>query len=33
MPDPNVRDLLLRKVDEIPARTAELLDEVKRATG
>jgi uncharacterized small protein (DUF1192 family) len=33
MPDPNVRDLLLRKVDEITARTAELLDEVKRVTG
>jgi hypothetical protein len=26
MPDPNVRDLLLGKVDEITARMAELLD-------
>jgi len=32
MPDPNVRDLLLGKVDEITARMAELLDEVKRVT-
>jgi hypothetical protein len=32
MPDPNVRDLLLRKVDEITACMAELLDEVKRVT-
>jgi vacuolar-type H+-ATPase subunit D/Vma8 len=32
MPDPNVRDLLLRKVDEIMARMAELLGEVRRVT-
>jgi uncharacterized small protein (DUF1192 family) len=32
MPDPNVRDLLLGKVDEITARMAELLDEVERVT-
>jgi hypothetical protein len=32
MPDPNVRDLLLRKVDEITARMAELLEEVRTVT-
>jgi uncharacterized small protein (DUF1192 family) len=29
MPDPNVRDLLLARVDEITGRMAELLEEVR----
>jgi vacuolar-type H+-ATPase subunit D/Vma8 len=32
MPDPNVRDLLLRKVDEITARIVELIAEVREVT-
>jgi hypothetical protein len=32
MPDPNVRDLLLARVDEIVARIAELIAEVREVT-
>jgi hypothetical protein len=32
MPDPNVRDLLLPKIDELVARMASLLDEIRAAT-
>ena len=33
MPDPTVRDLLLAKVDELTAKHAELLDEVRAVAG
>jgi hypothetical protein len=32
MPDPNVRDLLLARVDEITAKMTELIAEVRVAT-
>jgi hypothetical protein len=32
MPEPNVRDLLLARVDEITARVSELLAEVREVT-
>jgi hypothetical protein len=32
MPDPNVRDLLLARVDEITARMTELIAEVREVT-
>ena len=32
MPDPTVRDLLLAKVDELTARMATLLDEIRAVT-
>jgi hypothetical protein len=32
MPEPTVRDLLLKRVDEIVARLTELLEEVGTAT-
>jgi hypothetical protein len=32
MPDPNVRDLLLARVDEIVARITELIAEVREVT-
>jgi hypothetical protein len=32
MPDPNVRDLLLARVDEISARMTELMDEAREVT-
>jgi hypothetical protein len=32
MPDPNVRDLLLARVDDITGRMAELLDQVRAVT-
>ena len=32
MPDPKVRDLLLAKVDELTARMARLLDEIRAVT-
>jgi hypothetical protein len=32
MPDPNVRDLLLARVDETTARMTELIEEVREVT-
>ena len=32
MPDPTVRDLLLAKVDELIARAANLLEEIRAVT-
>jgi hypothetical protein len=32
MPDPNVRDLLLARVDEITAKLTELIAEVREVT-
>jgi hypothetical protein len=32
MPDPTVRDLLLARVDELVARMATLLDEIRAVT-
>ena len=32
MPDPNIRDLLLARVDEITARMSELMAEVREVT-
>jgi hypothetical protein len=32
MPDPNVRDLLLAKIDELVARMASLLAEIRAVT-
>jgi hypothetical protein len=32
MPDPNVRDLLLARVDEIVVRMAQLLEDVRTVT-
>jgi hypothetical protein len=32
MPDPNVRDMLLAKVDDLTGRMAELVDEVREVT-
>jgi hypothetical protein len=32
MPDPNVRDLLLARVDEITTKMSELVEEVREVT-
>jgi hypothetical protein len=32
MPDPNVGDLLLAKIDELVAKAAKLLEEIRAAT-
>jgi hypothetical protein len=32
MPEPNVRDLLLAKIDELVAHMARLLDEIRATT-
>jgi hypothetical protein len=32
MPDPNVRDLLLARVDELVAKAANLLEEIRAVT-